>query len=218
MKKSTIPFLTISLLISVAGILLWALKIGFVFEGTAAVTVDLAQMWLCMLVAVIFSLLYGFVRFDRVHAVALAFSVLHDLLLTFALTVVVSMALPGMTKVPVANTLTAAVLLSVAFAYTQTMLVLREARQVVRTTSRRDVTYENAADLAVSNSRKLRILVAAMAFVMVLAIAIAGGEGLVSAFVPVFISILVSFYSAEKLNAYVWAYSAVALKGRRGNK
>ncbi len=215
MKKSSVPFLVFSLLIAAAGILIAVLKLGFVFNGTAASMINVTQMWLCMLAGVIFSLLYGFVRFDRAHAVALAFAALHDFLLTFALTAIATMVLPKMTSIPAASTLTTAIVVSIAFVYCQTMIVLREGRQVIRTTSRRDVTLEDAAGLAVSNSRALRVRVVVALLVLVLAVSLVGGMGLFVAFVPVIISIFVSFYSAEKLTPYVWASSAAVLKGRK---
>jgi len=74
--------LLLSIAIIIVGIALTFTGMSFTFEGPAKYVVELSQIWLCMFAGVVFALLFGFVRYDRVHALALLASVLHDYLMT----------------------------------------------------------------------------------------------------------------------------------------
>lgn len=215
MTKKSMSFVMISAALAALGILLAVLKIGFKFDVTSAASMNLTQLWLCMLAAVIFGLLYGFVRFDRANATALAAATLHDLLLTFALSVLLSLVLPGLTQVPAANTLPAVLMLTVLCTYCQTMLVMRDARMTARTTSRKDVSYEDAAKGAVASSRPLRLRCLVMALLFAVAAAVGGGMGVLSVVAPLLLAMAVSYYSAESITPYVWAACAARMKVRK---
>lgn len=218
MKKPAVTTLALSIVIILISLVLLLLGAGLKAEGTAAYTVNFSQMWVGILAAVVFSLLYGFVRFDRPNSLALAFATAHDLLLTYALTTFLGNFLPAIRQTPVVVTLPVVVLITVAFTYAQTMVLLREIRTVVRSTSRKDVSYQQAADMAVGSSRGLRIQCAAIALVIILAATIAGGTKVMAVAAPLLLALIVSFFSACRLTAHVWAACAMRFKTRKAYK
>lgn len=215
MKKTRRSAWMLSAIIIVVGALAALTGLGLKLGPAAKAAVDIPQLLFCSLAAAVLAFFYGFIRFDRANAITLGAAVLHDLLLTMALTVLLSVVLPRVTKVPAATTLAITVLLTVAFTFCQTIPILRAARHIVRTTSRRDVSLDEAAKMAVAETRSFRITVSVPALLLMAAAVVAGGIPMLAVLIVLPVALAVSYYSAERVTPMLWADCAAKLKTRK---
>ncbi len=204
-----------SLLISVAviiiGIALAFAGISFTFEGPAKYVVEFSQIWLCMFAGVVFALLFGFVRYDRVYAIVLSSSVLHDYLMSLTAISIVSLLVPEITQIPAANAVPFILVSAIAFTLAQALPVINKAAQLYRSTSRRDMPVEDIVVNSVKESRSLRLTILVVELIFMVAL-LFGGKGMLAVIIPIIIIALVSFYSAENLASHFWALAVSKLR------
>ena len=215
MNKTKRSSWILSAIVVVIGAVVLLTKVGMKLDPAASAAVDYSQLLFCSLAAVVLALFYGFLRFDRANAIALSAAVLHDLLVTMALVVLLSAVLPRIAAVPAATTLAVTVLLSVAFTFCQSIPILRAARHIVRTTSRRDVSLDDAAKMAVAETRSFRVTVSLPVLLLVVAAVVAGGIQMLSVLIALPVALAVSHFSAELITPTLWAGSAAKLKPRK---
>lgn len=216
MKKSIISTLAVSGIIALAGIAAVLAKAALRVSDAAQGVFDYGTLLAAVCAAVVVALVYGFVRFDRAHGLTLAAVTLHDLLVTFAVTALLSIVLPDLSAAPGIYSLSYALILTVAFTFAQSLIVLQSARKTVRATSRRDVSYAEAAAMAAKGTRCLRVEVTVAALVVALGIAVFGGLNRTLPVVcPMVVSALVSLFSACKVTPALWCAFSEKLKSRK---
>ncbi len=206
LNKNAMQTLAITLGLAVIGLVSWLLGGTGRFYASDARMINFTQMWLCMGAAVVFSFVFGILRYSLAAGAALGFAVLHDLLVTYALTGLIAVLLPQSANLPLA------LMLTVACTYCQTLPRLRTARQIYRSTSLRDITLDEIAVKA-ANSNPLPLIVApVMALLVIIAAAVSGNVRMLASVLPLAIALVVSVFSARAITPYVW--SAVAATRR----
>ena len=209
--------LLLSIAIIIVGIALALTGMSFTFEGPAKYVVELSQIWLCMLAGVVFALLFGFVRYDRVHALALSASVLHDYLMSFAIISIVSLILPGITQIPAANAVPFILVSTIAFTLAQALPVINKAAQLYRSTSRREMPVDDIVVNSVKESRNIRLSILVVELIFLVAL-LFGGKGMIAVIIPIIVIALVSFYSAENLASHFWALAISKLRPKKQSR
>lgn len=208
LKKSAQSALILSLAVVLVGLAAWAAGIGMRFRASDGAGIDFVQMALCMLAAVIFSLVFGMVRYSVPVGIALMVATAHDYLAALAVTALVAMLLPQPATLPLAAMMT------IAFTYCQTLPVLRMARKTMRSTPIRDRDYDLAATNAVAQQMNPMLMAVAAALVILLAAAVSGNLRLIAGLVPLLAGLGASLYSSRRITPYIWA--AVAPWQRTG--
>lgn len=216
MKKSTVSTLAVSGVIIAVGVVAVLARLAFNMSEAARGMFDYGALLAAGCAAVVLALMYGFVRFDRAHGLTLAAVTLHDMLLTFAVTALASIVLPAVAAVPAVYSLPYALVMAALFTLAQSLIVLQRARKIVRTTSRREVSYAEAAQMAAGETRCLRLEVTTVALVVMLGIAGMGAfKTALPVVCPLVVAALVSLYSACKLTPALWTVFSEKLKGRK---
>lgn len=219
MKKSTVSLLAVSAIVAVAGIVAVLLGYALPISDAAQGVFDYGSLLSACCASIVLALVYGFVRFDRAHALVLAVVTMHDLVVTYALTALISIVLPGLAAIPSVYALPYMLVLAVLFTFAQSLIVLRHARKIILSTSRREVPYDQAACTAAKESRCQRIELTVMALVLMLGIA---GFGSLSATLPLVcplaVAALVSFYTAGKLTLALWTDFCEKLNGLKARR
>ncbi len=216
MKKPAVSTLAVSGIIIAAGVVAVLARLAFNMSDAARGIFEYGSLLAAGCAAVVLALLYGFVRFDRAHGLTLAAVTLHDLLVTFAVTALASIVLPGIAAVPAVYSLPYALVMASLFTLAQSLIVLQRARKIARTTSRREVSHAEAAETAAGETRCLRLEVTAAALVVMLGIAGLGAFNTALPVVcPLVVASLVSLYSACKLTPALWAVFSEKMKGRK---
>lgn len=202
LHKTARSALFISLALIVVGAIAWVALHGVRYWANMGTTVDYAQLAASIAVAALVSFAFGALRYSLAAGLTLLTAVVHDQLVTLALSVLASLVLPQ------AYTLPVVVLACLAFTYCQTLPMLRAARDLGRGTVARDRTYDTVANDA-ATLRFRPVVVAAIGALLLVAAAILGGSvRLAGMLAPLVIGLAVSFYSALRISPYVWAAAA----------
>lgn len=213
MKKSAVSTLAVSGIIAAIGIVAVLARLALHVSDAAQGVFEYGSILAAGCAAVVIALLYGFVRFDRAHGLTLAVVTLHDMLLTFSVTALISIVLPGLVAVPAVYALPYALVMTVLFTFAQSLIVLERARKIIRTTSRREVSYAKASEMAAGETRCLRAEVTAAALIIMLGIAGFGSfKNTLMVVCPMVVAALVSLYSACNLTPALWMAFSERLK------
>lgn len=206
LNKSATQALAISLAVAAVGLVAWLLGGTARYYASDARMIDFAQLWLCMGAAVLFSLVFGILRYSLAAGVALAAGTAHDLLVTYAVIGVLAVFIPQSATLPLA------LMLTVACTYCQTLPRLRAARQIYRSTSLREITLDDVAVKAANNNPLPLIVAPVMALLVIIAAAVSGNLRMLASVLPLAVALVVSVYSARVISLFIW--SAVAAKRR----
>ncbi len=206
--------LTVSAVIIIIGIVLAITGAALPFEGSAKYAIEFPQIWLCMLAAVLFALVYGFARVDRAHAVAMSTALINDFLLSFSVTAIASLILKDISKMPTAVVFPIIMLLSFVFSFAQSTMVLRSANYIMRTTTRREKPLEKIAEEAPELSKRGRMSMLIVSLIFLIALSF-GGEKLLAVTVPVMLSSVVAYFTSEFITASIWAIFTKKFKFKR---
>lgn len=196
--KNGKTILMASALVILAGVLAAFLFKTPHFYLNSGIMVDFAEYGAALAAMTAFSLLYGFVRYNRKMGLVLAFAVLHDQLLSLALVSLLSFFMPQ------SSSLTALLVMGVVFTYSQTFPVLRGIQHGVKNPVRENYSKENTADQAVSQTASLRRKSLLAAALLLVAGAASGKVLLASYLLPVLVTALVSCLSASALSPWLW--------------
>lgn len=208
-RSSALNVLVISIPLGIIALVLDLMGKGMQFQPGAGANADFMPLWFGILLATVVSFLFGWVRYDLSGGAALGLGVLHDLLITAAVTSLVSLVLPQPASVP------ALILSAVAVSYCLHVPVIREARSILRSVSSRELTREAAASQAVKNTLKPKMITVLFFLLAALALAVAGNKGMWGAMLPLVAATLVSCVSSRFLVPYIWAAIAPRRKGKR---
>lgn len=199
MKKTTLSIkrLAPSLLVMAAGLVLALAGLAPKFMTSASDMINFSQMYIGILVAVAVIFCFGAVRYSLAVGVNLAVISLHDLLLTLALTALLSLVLPQASIMPVM------VLFAPVFTFTQSLPVIRAARDLRMANSTRDMSNEQVADEATRSTKGLRLGSAVLALLFIIAGA-AGGMKLAGALLPLLAGLVAALVASCTLTGNVW--------------
>ncbi len=179
------------------------------FDFGAAGTVSFPSLWWAVLACVALSFFFGLARYDFGTGLALCAAMLHDQLLSLALTTLLSV-LFGLSSVMPAMAAAGA-----AFTFLFTVPVLREARTIARNTSLRDMSREGMAEMAVKNTHRTALLTAVVVLLGLLAFLVSGNLSMTGAVLPLITGSAASLLSRSLITPYVWAAFTTRRKGSR---
>ena len=197
-----------SLLIIAAGLVLTLAGVAPKFMASASDMVNFPQMYTGILIAVAVAFCFGAVRYNMAVGVSLALISLHDLLLTLALTALLSFALPQAAVMPVM------VLFAPVFTFVQSLPVIRAARDLRAANSARDMSNEQVADEATRSTKRLRLGTVVLGLLFIAAGA-AGGLKLAAALLPLLAGLLSSLLASCMLTGKVWLCVGTKLSKKR---
>ena len=208
-RSSAINTLIISAVLAIAALALALLGAGMKFNFGAGATMDYPAFLLAILAAVLFSFAFGWMRYDLPSALSLGFAALHDLLLALALTSLLS-NLFGL------SSLTPALLIAgLSFTYCLTIPMLREARNIAKGTSLREMTREQVAEKALGNTRSLALLTSAAGVILLLAFIVSGNMNMLGAVMPLLASLAAALFSAHFITPFIWAAFIARRKAKK---
>ncbi|MDI9520618.1 MAG: hypothetical protein QM308_05620 [Bacillota bacterium] len=207
LHQSALKTLVISLLVFVAALVLAFLGIGLKYNFGAEATVLYLPLVYAVLAVVVTSFLFGWVRYELNGGVALAVAVLHDQLLSFALTSLLSLVFPLSAYTPVF------LVAGVAASYVFSVPVLRDARQTLR--SNNSLKREQAAAEAVKSGKPLKFTVAVIAVLSLSALIISGNSAMLGTVLPLFTGLFAALVSSCFLTPYLWASMDPRISKRR---
>lgn len=207
LHQSALKTLVISLLVFVAALVLAFLGIGLKYNFGAEATVLYLPLVYAVLAVVVTSFLFGWVRYELNGGVTLAVAVLHDQLLSFALTSLLSLVFPLSAYTPVF------LVAGVAASYVFSVPVLRDARQTLR--SNNSLKREQAAAEAVKSGKPLKFTVAVIAALSLAALIISGNSAMLGTVLPLFTGLLSALVSSCFLTPYLWASMDPRISKRR---
>lgn len=206
--KTALNTLIISALVALAALVMTLLGIGMKFVFGAEAIMAYLPLILAVLALVVLSFLFGWIRYDLAGALTLAAAVLHDQLLSLALCAIFSLAFGLSSYAP------ALLIAGVAATYCFTIPLLRDARQLIRGASSRDMTREQAADLARKKTSTLSVLTLFAAILVLAAFLVSGNIAMVGNVLPLITGLISALLSSRLISPYLWA----AYTFRRANR
>lgn len=208
-RKSALNALIISAIVFALALILTLLGLGMKFQPGAALMTNMPQMWGGMLAVVLFSFVFGWIRYDLASGATLLVATLHDQLLTLALTSLLSV-FAGLSA-----TMPAFVLASVMFTYCFTIPLLRESRLIARGASLRELSREGAAEQAVKITRPLTTWLLGAIVLVLLAMLVSGNKALLGNLLPLIAGLIATLLSSIFITPYIWAAFAARRKARK---
>lgn len=210
MKKNTwLKAFIPSLILMALGALLAVLKIGMRFEGAAAHMIRFSQMGWSIVIIVAFALIYGFVRYDKAGALTLSAAVLHDMGLSLATASLLGAVLKLSLYYPVT------LMLTVVFTFCQSIPVMREARKILRSSSRKETPMEVIPAAAVKQTNGVRMMGMQIAILLIAVGLLAGNAHMLSLLAPLAVSLLVSVYTATSVTGVVWQAASLRFRNKK---
>jgi preprotein translocase subunit SecF len=198
-RSSALNTLILSAVFGAAALALSLIGAGMRFNFGAGATMDYTAFLFAILAAVLFSFVFGWVRYDLASALALSVASLHDLLLATALTSLMSNLFGLSTLMP------ALVFSGLSFTYCLTIPLLREARSIAKGTSLREMSREQVAVKALGNTRVLAWLTSAAAALLLLVFIISGNLNMLGAVLPLLMSLAAALLSSHFITPFIWA-------------
>ncbi len=208
-SKNAVGALVFSALIAVLALVLALAGLGMKFNFGAGTTLSCHQLWAAILAAAVVSFIFGWIRYDLAGALALLAAVVHDQLLTLALSSLLSNLFGLASAAP------ALITGSLAFTYCLTVPVIREARVISRSVSQREVSREDVARQAISAVRPLCRVTVAVSALFILAFALSGNLTLLGAALPLLAGLVAALLSSRLITPYLWAAVTPRRKGRK---
>jgi preprotein translocase subunit SecF len=208
-RKPALNTLIVSALIFLAAVVLAFTGLGMKFQSGADIMVNLPQLWWGMLAIVIFSFVFGWIRYDLASAFTLFIAALHDQLLTFALSSLVGIF------VGLSATLPAFVLVSALFTYCFTIPFIRESRLIARGASLRELSREGAAKQAQKAVKPLALWLLGAILLVFIAMVVSGNALLLGNLVPLFAGLAAALLSSTLITPSIWAAFAARRKNRK---
>lgn len=206
LRKSALNAMILTSLVLLAALILALLGPAPRFDFGAASTVSFPSLLWAVLACVALSFLFGWARYDLAAGLALCVAMLHDQLLSLALTTLLSV-LFGLNSVMPAMAVAGA-----AFTFLFSIPVLREARTIARNTSLRDMSREGMAETAVKNTHKAALLTTVVVLLGLLAFLVSGNLSMTGAVLPLITGFAASLLSRYLITPYVWAVFAARRK------
>lgn len=207
MSKTALNALIVSVLVSLVALALTLFGKGLRFRFGAEATMAYLPLWLAMLAAVVISFFFGWVRYDLAGGIALGAAVLHDQLLSLALTAILSLVFGLSSYAP------AFLVAGLTFTYMMSVPVIRDARTLVRGNA--NLSREAAAAQAVKSTRPLKFTVVIIAVLVLLAFLIGGNSAMVGSLLPLLTGLLAAAFSSCLITPSIWAALALRSKKRR---
>ena len=197
LHQSALKTLAVSALVVIIALVLALVGTGMRFNFGAGATVAYLPLVYAILAVVVVSFLFGWVRYELDGGITLGVAVLHDLLLSLALTSLLSLVFPLSAYAPVC------VIAGVAASYVFSIPVLRDARQGLRANT--NLSRETVAAQAVKAGRPLKFTVAIVAVLSLAALVVSGNAVMVGTVLPLITGLLAALMSSCFLTPYLWA-------------
>lgn len=205
LSKTALNALIVTIIVSLLALALTLFGKGMRYQFGAEATISYLPLWLAMLAAVIVSFFFGWVRYDLDGGVALGAAVLHDQLLSLALTAILSLVLGLSSYTP------AFLVAGLAYTYMLSVPILRDARTQLKGNS--NLSREDIAAQAVKSTRPLKFTVIAIAALVLLAFLVSGNKVMAGSVLPLVTGLLAAALSSCLITPYIWA--AVTIRSRK---
>lgn len=197
-NQTAVNILIVSLLIGLVGLALAFSRVGLKLAGGSVNMIDFPQLLVCMAAVVIFSLAYGWLRYNRAVGLTLLIVSLHDLLLTLGLVAIIGILVPQSSQLPVL------MMLVPVFTYSQSFALLRRMVQLRTANSQRDMSNEEVSAAALKETGRQRLVGGAIALLLVLAGALSGNGLLIARLLVPLIGLAVSMFSVTMIAPNLW--------------
>lgn len=197
-NRTAINTLLVSLLIGLIGLALAFSRVGLKLSGGSVNMIDFPQMLICMVAVAIFSLVYGWLRYDRAVGLTLLIISAHDLLLTLALVAIVGIVVPQSALLPVL------MMLVPVFTYSQSFTLLRRTVLLRSGSSQREMSNQEVSAAAVKETARQRLAGGAVALVLLIAGALSGNGRLIAHMLVPLIALVVSVFSVTMIAPNLW--------------
>lgn len=208
-RKSAVNMMIISAVVSLAALALALSGVAPRFNFGAVSTVSFTALWLAILAAVAISFLFGWARYDAGTGFTLCIAMLHDQLLSLALASLISVVF-GLSSVMPALAIAGAV-----FTCLFSIPVLREARTVAKSTSLREMSRDEVAELAVKNTRTPARLTGVVVLLGFVAFIVSGNLSMIGAILPLITGLIAAIFSSCLITPYIWAAFSARRTGKR---
>ena len=205
--KTALNVLIVSALVCILALALTLFGHGMRFAFGAGTTMAYQALLLAMLAVVIFSFLFGWLRYDLAGGLALAIAAVHDQLLSLALCAIFSLAFGLTAHTP------ALLIGGLSFSYLFTIPVIREARSLLHANN--NLTRVQAAEQAVKATRPAKFFVFLLGILVLVAFLVSGNAHMPGALLPLFTGLLAAALSSCFITPSFWAAFAVKSKRRK---
>ena len=151
---------------------------------------------IALIVAIAVMLVYIIIRFTASSALAAVCALVHDVLIMIALTTVFNIA--------VNSTFVAAVITIVGYSINATIIIFDRIREELKTSSAKDKTDTEIANLAIKDTLNRTILTTITTLVMVVVLAIFSVSTISEFIVPIIFGLLAGAFSSILLAPSIW--------------
>ena len=170
---------------------------AFSVSASAATTL-ISKALIALLVAIVLMLVYIVIRFTASSALAAVCALVHDVLIMIALTTVFN--------IPVNSTFIAAVITIVGYSINATIIIFDRIREELKTSSAKDKTDIEIANLAIKDTLNRTILTTVTTLVMVVVLAFFSVSTISEFIVPIIFGLLAGAFSSVLLAPAIWVF------------
>lgn len=207
-KKSALNALIISLVLVIIALALALIGAAPRFDFGAGISMDYPGLLGAMLAVVLVFLVFGRLRYDLSFALGLGSAALVDQLLTLSLSIIASLVFGLGTVFP------AFVIAGAAATACFTLPTLREARNILKDTPRKDINRQAIAQEAVKRVCKLKIHASIAALLLLVLALVAGNIHMPGQLLPLILGLVVAMVSSRFISPYIWAAHQPKRKGK----
>lgn len=166
--------------------------------GATAAQDLLSKAGIAVAVSTVLILIYIVFRFTPVSAFAAVLALLHDVILTFALTVIC--------RVQINTSFVAAIITIIAYSINNTIIIFDRCREYIKPLKgQKNIDYDAIGDTSVRENMRRSIFTTATTMITVVFLAILGSESIREFCVPIILGLLAGAYSSVFLATPMWA-------------
>ena len=166
--------------------------------GATAAQDLLSKAGIAIAVSTVLILIYIVFRFTPVSAFAAVLALLHDVILTFALTVIC--------RVQINTSFVAAIITIIAYSINNTIIIFDRCREYIKPLKgQKNIDYDAIGDTSVRENMRRSIFTTATTMITVVFLAILGSESIREFCVPIILGLLAGVYSSVFLATPMWA-------------
>ena len=166
--------------------------------GATAAQDLLSKAGIAVAVSTVLILIYIIFRFTPVSAFAAVLALIHDVILTFALTVIC--------RVQINTSFVAAIITIIAYSINNTIIIFDRCREYMKPLKgQKNIDYDAIGDMSVRENMRRSIFTTATTMITVIFLAILGSDSIREFCVPIILGLLAGVFSSVFLATPMWA-------------
>lgn len=166
--------------------------------GATAAQDLLSKAGIAVAVSMVLILIYIMFRFTPLSAAAAVLALLHDIILTFALTVIC--------RIQINTSFVAAIITIIAYSINNTIIIFDRCREYMKPLKgQKNINYDAIGDTSVRENMRRSIFTTLTTMITVIFLAILGSDSIREFCVPIILGLLVGAYSSVFLATPMWA-------------